>query len=242
MSQGRLRGLIKRADVPRLAAILVAVAVLLGVSAVLGDQLQVHVGALQTWIGTLGVWGVLVFAVLLVMGTSLLLPESLFGVAAGVLFGLAWGMAIAVLANACAAAVQYALARWWLRAPVQRALDRRPAFVAIQHAVMKDQLRLQFLLRLTPVNPATVSYLLGSGGVRFSSFMVACLGLLPHICLEVYLGHAGERMLAAGKTTPGAAHEWLLASGLLLGILAIVVLSKLAHTAVQRAVGEEKSA
>jgi len=65
-------------------------------------------------------------------------------------------------------ALQFALARQLLRAPIQRALAARPSMAAIQHAVSRDQFRLQVLLRLTPLNPATISYLLGATGVRFS--------------------------------------------------------------------------
>lgn len=236
--------LTRRSDVRRLLVLLVAAGGLIIASVMLGDQLKDHIGALHVWIGSLGFWGVLVFAAALVVGTSVLLPESLFGVAAGVLFGLVWGIAIAVLANALAAAFQYALARWLFRHPVQRIIDRRPSLVAIQHAVMKDQLRLQFLLRLTPLNPATVSYLLGSANVRFSTFMMACLGLLPHVCLEVYLGHAGAHLVEASAATARAAHgqQVVLIGGLVMGVLAIVVIARIARRAVLSAVASEESA
>ena len=35
-----------------------------------------------------------------------------------------------------------------------------------------DEFHLQFLLRLTPLNPATLSYLLGAAGVRFWGFLI----------------------------------------------------------------------
>ena len=232
---------IRRTDAGMLLAVLAGAVLLVIVSVVLGDQIKIHIGAVHAWIATLGASGIIVFFALLILGTSLLLPESIFGVAAGVLFGLVWGMVIAVAANLLAAAFQYALSRWLLRHRVQRAVDRRPSFVAIQRAVMKDQLWLQFLLRLTPLNPASVSYLLGTTGVRFSTFMIACVGLLPHVCLEVYLGHAGVHFAeaAAGTTQAVPGEMLLLIGGLVIGVLTIIVIARIARKAVVRATGDD---
>lgn len=235
--------LIKRTDAALLAAIALAVVLVIFASVVLGDQVTTHMGAFQDLIRGLGPWGAVIFVVALIVGTSLLLPESVFAVAAGVLFGLTWGMGIVVVANLMAASFQYALARGLFRRRVQHAVDCRPSFVAIQHAVMKDQMRLQFLLRLTPLNPATISYLLGATGVRFSTFLITCAGLLPHLLLEVYLGHAGSHLVQAGTASGRAAHGHglLLGGGLVVGIAAIVIISRIARKAVRRAVEIDES-
>lgn len=234
---GRAMRLIKRTDAGMLIAVLLAVVLLIIAGVVLGDQIKAHSGALQAWIGGLGPWGVVVFVALLVLGTSLLVPESVFGVAAGVLFGLGGGMAIAMAANLVAAVFQYALSRWLFRQRVQRAIDRRPSFVSVQQAVMKDQRWLQFLLRLTPLNPATMSYLLGASGVRFSAFMIACAGMLPYVSLEVYLGHAGQHLVQANAgSRVGHGQDLLLVGGLVVGIIAIVIISRIARKAVLREV------
>ncbi len=236
--------LITRTDTGVLLVIVAGVVVLILASVLLGDQIKIHIASIQAWIDALGPSGIIVFVALLIVGTSLLLPGSIFGVAAGVLFGLAWGMVIAVTANVLAATFQYALSRWWFRQRVQRAVDRRPSFVAIQRAVMKDQLWLQFLLRLTPLNPASISYLLGATGVRFSTFAIACAGLLPHVCLEVYLGHAGEHLVEASATSDQAlsGERLLLIAGLVLGVVAIIVISAIARKAVLRTVADDESA
>ncbi|MEJ2170137.1 MAG: hypothetical protein P8X90_31950 [Desulfobacterales bacterium] len=79
-------------------------------------------------------------------------------------------------------------------------LAARPALTAIQRAVGRDEFRLQLLLRLTPLNPAIISYRLGSAGVRFSSFLIACLALTPSLIIEVYFGHVGKHtVMLAGS-------------------------------------------
>jgi uncharacterized membrane protein YdjX (TVP38/TMEM64 family) len=55
------------------------------------------------------------------------------------------------------------------------------SLATITRAVKGDEFRLQMLVRLTPLNPASVNYLLGAAGVRFSGFLVACLYSGPQI-------------------------------------------------------------
>lgn len=218
-----------------LAVVVVIIAVL-----VVGHEAELHLQAIETWIAELGPWGRLIFVGMVVVGTSLLIPESLFGVVAGALFGLAWGIGLLLVGNLLAAALQYALARRLLHAPIQRALQSRPLLRSIQKAVVGDELRLQFLLRLTPLNPALISYLLGAAGVRFSGFMLASLALVSHFAIEVYLGHAGKQLVANGLNgvPPDSHHQWLIYTGAAVGLVAIFLVSKAAHRAVLRSIAE----
>jgi uncharacterized membrane protein YdjX (TVP38/TMEM64 family) len=240
IAAGATRRLLAHARIRAALPLLVAVAALVVAMGVLGHEIEHHIAAIETWIARFGPWAVPVFVALLVLGTSLMLPESVFGVAAGILFGFAWGLVAAVVGNLLAAALQYALARRLLRARIQRRLDARPVLAAIQRAVMRDEVRLQVLLRLTPLNPATVSYLLGAAGVQFSGYLLACLALLPHLGLEVYLGHAGKHLVRAsvGTTHTSGLHDLAMIVGLALAVIAIVMVSKAAHRALGLAVAE----
>ena len=115
------------------------------------------------------------FVGLFALATSVLLPDTVLCIIAGALFGLGWGVAAVLAGSFLAAAIQFALAHQLLRARIQRTLAARPSLAAIQRAVSRDEFRLQVLLRLTPLNPATISYLLGAAGVRFSGFLIAWL-------------------------------------------------------------------
>lgn len=225
----------------RRLALLLAVAIPVAVVVVmLGREIGTHGHALETWVADLGPWGMFVLAILLIVATSLLVPESVFGVAAGALYGLAWGFALLLVANMLAAAMQYALARQWLKPRIQRALTTRPVLAAIQRAVIEDENRLQVLLRLAPLNPASISYLLGAAGVRFPPFLLACLALTPHLLLEVYLGEASARL--ARMAADGVPSTWfddaLLVGGLAAGVLAIIIISRMAYRAVLKTAGQ----
>lgn len=234
--QGLLARARSRAALPFLAAgVILLVAIL-----VAGHELNHHLQAVEAWIGHLGSWGPVVFVGLFAVGTSLLLPESAFSIIAGVLFGLRWGLAAAASGNLAGSALQYVLARWLLRARIQRALAARPSLAAIQRAVVHDNLRLQVLLRLAPLNPATISYLLGAAGVRFSRFLIACLALAPHLFIEVFFGHAGRHTarLVSSHTRSAHLYDLVLIGGLAVGITLLVLLSKSALRSVMRAVAE----
>jgi uncharacterized membrane protein YdjX (TVP38/TMEM64 family) len=230
--------LLARARSRSVLPLLVAAGLILVAVIMLGHEIGRHVQTLESRVAGLGPWGMLVFVVLLALGTSLLLPESLFGVAAGALFGLTWGVVVSLAGNLLAATIQYSLSHRLLRRRIHSTLARQQSLAAIQRAVMREELRLQLLLRLTPLNPATISYLLGAAGVRFSRFFLACLALTPHLFIEVYLGHAGKRaaQMAGVGVRSGELHDLAIFGGLAVGIVVIALVSRIAHKAVVKAV------
>jgi uncharacterized membrane protein YdjX (TVP38/TMEM64 family) len=142
--------------------------------------------------------------------------------------------------NLMAAAIQFGLARKLLRKRIDRTLAARPSLAAIQRAVKGDDFRLQVLLRLTPLNPASVNYLLGAAGVRFSRFLLACLALTPHLLLEVYFGHAGKHAarLAGSEGRTAHLHDLVIFGGLAVCVVVMVFVSRLARKALSQAVAE----
>jgi uncharacterized membrane protein YdjX (TVP38/TMEM64 family) len=216
----------------------VAVGVLVAILiAVLGREAWHHLAAIERWIADLGFAGRGVFVGLLVLGTSLLIPESLFGIAAGALFGVQTGFVLVLVGNVLAASVQYALARRLMRGYIQRVLSSRPQLAAVQRAVQQDEARLQLLLRLTPLNAASLSYVFGAAGVRFAGFLFACIGLIPHLLMEVYVGRAGHHLTHLGAETKvhSLTHEAVTFSGLLVSALVVFVVSRIARRAIERA-------
>jgi uncharacterized membrane protein YdjX (TVP38/TMEM64 family) len=205
---------------------------------VVGRQIVHHIDAIELWIANLGHWSVLAFIGLYILATSLLVPETVIAIIAGALFGLPWGLAAVGIGSLIAAILQFMLARHLLRMHIQRFAAARPTLMAIQRAVQRDTGRLQALLRLTPLNPATISYLLGAVGVRFSGFLLACLALAPHWFIEVYFGRTGKHIARmAGRHTPAVSlHDLALIGGLVVTIIVMVLVSRAAHKALTEAV------
>ena len=225
-----------RAALPYLAiGILLVIAIV-----VLGREIDHHISAIEAWIAQLGPWGPIAFVALFVLATSFLVPDTVLCIIAGALFGMALGAAAIVAGSLLAGALQFALSRRLLRARVMRTLAAKPSLAAIRRAVIHDELRLQVLLRLTPLNPATISYLLGAAGVRFAGFLIACLALAPNLIIGVYFGHAGKHMsrMAGGDTRADHLHDLAIIGGLVVGLIVMVLVSRMARKAVIQAVAE----
>ena len=73
---------------------------------VLGDEIGHHISAVDTWIASLGPWGVVAFIGLFVLATSLFVPESVLAIMAGALFGMTEGLAAVVAGGIVAASFQ----------------------------------------------------------------------------------------------------------------------------------------
>jgi uncharacterized membrane protein YdjX (TVP38/TMEM64 family) len=225
-----------RAALPYLlAGLLLIVAIVVG-----GREIGHHINAIESWITKLGPWGVLAFVGLFTLATSFLLPDTVLCIIAGALFGLGWGVAAVIAGSVLAAALQFALSHKLMRARIQRTIAAKPSLAAIQRAVSRDEFRLQVLLRLTPLNPATISYLLGAAGVRFSGFLIACLALTPNLAIEVYFGHVGKyaARLAGSNARTDHLHDLAVIGGLAVCVAVMVLVSRMARKAVMQAVVE----
>ncbi len=207
---------------------------------VLGRVVGHHVEAMAGWIAGLGPWAFVVYVAVFVVTTSLLVPDTVLAITAGALFGPALGITAVTVGNLIAAALQYEISSRLVRARVEAALQRRPTLAAIERAVKQDEFRLQVLLRMTPLNPATVSYLLGAAGVRFKGFLIACLAITPAFFTEVWFGQAGWHMarIAGRGGNLVSLHDLPLLLGLVACIAVVVIMSKLAHRALMQAIQE----
>lgn len=208
--------------------------------AVLGREIGKHMDAIESTIDRAGPWGVLVFIVLCVVLTSFFVPGTVLSIVAGALFGLAEGT-MAVVAGAFAAAlVQYGVSRLLLKDRIEHVLAAKPSLLAIQRAVRRQELRLQTLLRLTPLNPATLNYTLGAAGVRLPGFLIACIAMVPGLFMEVYFGHAGKHIAGmAGRGDRSAAtHDAVVIGGLIVCILVMLAVARVARNAVREAVAD----
>jgi len=231
-----IRGLWRRADRRKVAAYLVATVIVAASIALLGREVAHHIRAIETWLAGLGVWAPVVYVGLVVVLTTAFVPDTALSMVAGALFGLQWGVAVIVVGGLIGASVQYVLARHLFAPIVQRVLDARPTLRKVQAAVRRDELRMQTLLRLTPLNPTVVTLVLSAAGVRFGTFIVACAALVPAWFTQVYFGYVGKHVASAAT---GAAHTSRIEDATIVaGLAAMVAVIVLVSRAAQRAIAE----
>jgi len=232
----RERAVTKRSVLTYLAmGVLLVLAIFLA-----GDELTHHIDAIEAWVVNLGPSSIVAYIGLIIVATSLLMPGSVMSIMAGTLFGLGWGIVAVVTGNLLAAALQYTLSRRFLRSHIQRVIYARPSLAAIQRTVSRNEIRLQVLLRLTPLNPATVSYILGSAGVGFAGFLFACLAHIPNLAVEVYFGYVGKHIARiAGQKAPAVVlHDLIVIGGLVVTVIVMVFVSRTAYKTVMETVSK----
>ncbi len=222
---------------------LTAAALLVLAVVLLGRATALNLGTIEAWIHGLGLWSLLAYVGVFLVLTTVFVPDTLLALVAGAVFGMLWGTLVVSFAGILAAALQYLLARTLLRDRIDAWLGRHPRLAAIQRAVRHDQVKLQWLLRLTPFNPTTVSYLLGATGVRFGPYVLACLGLIPAFVVEVYVGYAGRNLASAAerREAVGPWHDVLVILGLAASLLVVVWIARLARRAVREAVARAQT-
>jgi len=168
--------------------------------------------------------------------TAGIVPASLVGMAAGALFGVAGGFAIAASGLLLGALAAFGLSRSAFRALVERAMSDKSKARNLDAALGRDGWRLVCLLRASPLMPfVATSYLLGLSAVSLRDYMLGTLAALPALLGYVSLGAFARAGLLA-STGAGRPFHWaLLAVGFAATALAVAhvgaLVAKVAHGA-----------
>jgi uncharacterized membrane protein YdjX (TVP38/TMEM64 family) len=174
----------------------------------------------------------LTFSALLILAfLTSILPASVFGVLAGVLFGLVKGFAICAGSLMVAALIAFVFARYFFRT-----LSRRIVAAVLNLDLLEAQLskygwRYALLIRSAPIAPFGItSYGLGLTPITLIEYLLTTLAALPFLFACVYVGSVGGFLIGARGEIDRAA-LWRLAlifSAVTLGLgLLIFLLWKL---------------
>jgi uncharacterized membrane protein YdjX (TVP38/TMEM64 family) len=149
----------------------------------------------QKW-GHLSLTSGISLALFFVLAALVVIPRTIFIVAAGASFGI--GAAPIILLAGCAgSALAFLLSRYiafdWFR----RKLKRRPKLAAIAEAVDKEGWRIVALMRLgAPAPSGLLNYLFGLTRINLVAFILATLVFSsPQVLLFTFLGATGRAAL-----------------------------------------------
>ncbi len=226
----------RRKTLLRVGLVLVVLVLLLA-----GRLLAGAIVSLSTRIQTLGVLAPVAFILLYAVGEVVFVPGSLLTLAAGALFGLGWGTAVAMVGATLGAVAAFLVARHVLRGLVERRVQAWPRFRALDAALAREGRKIVFLVRLTPLIPFNaLNYALGITRVRFVDYLIGSIGMLPGALLYAYYGQVvGDvARVASGAVPPRGAEYYLLLGGGLLATLALtIVLTRTARRALASSSG-----
>lgn len=180
--------------------------------------------SLDSWIGQLGAWGIIVFAVAYVVVVISLAPADIMSLAAGLIFGL-WGIPLVVISATIGATCAFLIARYLARERVKEFMQKREVFKAVDAVVKEEGWKLVALFRLNPLVPFNLqNYFFGITEVGLLPYVVATFfGIMPGTAAYVYIGTLGQ-VAATGET--GQLKIVLLGVGLLTTVLLVWIVGR----------------
>jgi uncharacterized membrane protein YdjX (TVP38/TMEM64 family) len=193
---------------------------LLGIMAIAGLVMLVgHFEFDNLWLVVLqkiqasGLWGVIIFMLVVSLSVIGMLPSVLLTLGAGMLFGLIKGSIIVVFSESIGALVAFWMGRKIFRARLSTLLKNRTRLRAILELPSPRDWRLVAVTRMLPFFPFKLSnYLFGITPVSGKSFFIGTVvGLWPITLFNVYLGSVAADLISlqseGGSTTP---FQWFL--------------------------------
>jgi uncharacterized membrane protein YdjX (TVP38/TMEM64 family) len=194
------------------------------------------------WAQGLGVRGAVFLILFHVLVCLLLLPGAALTLAAGFLFGMAWGTVTASLGATLGATAAFLAGRFLIRGYVEAESLSHPRFRAIDRAIGRQGFKIVLLTRLCALPYDLASYLFGLTKVPLGQYVAATwLGKLPGILVVSYLGSTAKDLaeLTAGNVEGGIARQFLLGMGLVAMIAAAVLIARISRTALRDAVADQ---
>jgi uncharacterized membrane protein YdjX (TVP38/TMEM64 family) len=201
--------------------------------------------ALQQRVMSLGAWAAICYPLLFAACNILLLPGGILAVGAGFFFGLWWGFLIVFAGNLVATAISFALSRSIARSWFRERLSGNPMLRALGPAVERESWKIILLSQLHPLFPTSLlNYFYGLTRIRFRVYMFwASIGRVPGLFLYCYLGTLGQFAvrIMRGKAYPRAIEYWIWGGAFVTSALLLLVLGRVAYTAIQTAQMSAKS-
>jgi uncharacterized membrane protein YdjX (TVP38/TMEM64 family) len=222
--------------------LLIALMVVTLVAAVAFLPLEEMLTGLQSWVRANERFAFGVVVLLIAAGFLLLLPASILIMMAGFLFGLRQGFAGVWIATLLASSLAFWIARSVARKWMQRKIQRKPLFIAIDRAIQRKGLLVVILTRLVMILPFPgLNYMLGLTGVRFRDYLAGTMiGMIPPLFLFVFLGTTAGNISAIMQGEVSLEPDQLLI--VILAAVAVVILVGLIIRMAGRVLREELKA
>lgn len=224
---------LKNMSITRKLSVILALAVLI---LFIGHELELYLNDLELWIQKLGVFAPLGFVALFVVLTPFFVSVDTLCFVAGLIFSFGAGELYVVIATYLASAFIFFLGRYLIKDKVIAFISRHKHLAALDTAINDQPFKLMFLLRLTPLPFAMLSYALSVTQVKFRPYLAATSGILIYNSSLVYMGYTTKHLagLVSGSAKQGAVSYPLLALGVVILLLVLIYMTKMAGETIDR--------
>jgi uncharacterized membrane protein YdjX (TVP38/TMEM64 family) len=220
----------------RLINKLVIALICAGLVLLIGHGLELYLPDLEVWVQGMGAFAPLGFIALFVVLTPLFVSVDALCFAAGLLFPIGIGEIYTIIATYLASAFIFFLGRYLLRDRVIKFLAKHKHFSKLNEVIEGDAFKLMFLLRLTPLPFAMLSYAFSVTQVRFWPYLIATSGILIYNGSLVYLGYTAKHLAGLmSDVSPSSNVSYpLLVTGLVITLAVLIYVAKIAGKTVKQ--------
>ena len=207
-----------------------------GVILVIGHKLELYLPDLELWIQTLGALAPLGFILLFVVLTPVFVSVDTLCFAAGLLFSLGAAQVYMTIATYLASALIFFLGRYALKDRIVTFIAKHKQLATLDTKISHQPFKMMFLLRLTPLPFAMLSYAFSVTEARFWPYLGATSGILIYNCSLVYMGYTTKHLagLVSGTAKQSSISYPLLALGLVVSLLVLFFVTKIARETINR--------
>ena len=213
--------------------------VILGISSVIliiGHELELYLPDLELWIQKLGAFAPLGFIALFVVLTPVFISVDTLCFAAGLLFSLGAAQVYMIIATYLASALIFFLGRYAFKDRVVTLIAKHKQLATLDTTISRQPFKLMFLLRLTPLPFAMLSYAFSVTEARFWPYLGATSGILIYNASLVYMGYTTKHLagLVSGSAKQSGVSFPLLAFGVVISLLVLYYVTKIAGETIHR--------
>ncbi len=159
------------------------------------------IAALAEYLRSFGTASVLITIILfIVMTFTIVFPFMILSGAAGIVYGLFWGIIISWAGELAGALVMFVAARYFLRHTVEGWITKSRYLKQVDDYSAENGFKALLIARLLPLAPSgIITAVAAISRISFKDFFLATIiGKLPPVVIKVILGHdivfAGENL------------------------------------------------
>lgn len=166
-----------------------------------------------------------------------LFPGSILMTAAGAAFGLSRGFVTAQIGASLGAALAFLVSRNLARCRVERWVESKPAFAAVDRAIGTEGWKIVLLTRCCPLFPYIFqNYAYGLTRVSFGNYALGSfLGLVPATLVFAYFGSLGASGLSAAAGETSGIELTMRTLGLVATLLVSITITRASRRALRNA-------
>lgn len=222
---------------------LVIIVLLVAAVIAAGPHLARWAEALLEMVDRMGHYGPLAMVGGYVAVCTFSVPGAPLTLGCGFLFGITKGTMVATIGSTLGATVAFLIARFGGRRFIRAKVARKIRFRRLDRAARRHGFTIVLLTRMSPLFPFNLlNYVYGLTSVHFRDYILATMiGVVPVSLLYVYVGFLMETLaqVAAGKVDPSALEPWVIITGLVVTVAAVVILATFAKRMLEKALRAE---